>query len=154
MENIKGIVAALCFVSAGIYGVRNIVSDTALRRKAEVILKMVFAVILISPFVNGTFSFELPEFSEYELSEYSFSQDEYESELIRQSSENISQVLAEQITASGTACGKVVAEVNISEDGSIIISKVIVEADDFEKAADVVKSCLGEATEVVNGYSG
>ena len=64
MENIKGIVAALCFVSAGIYGVRNIVSDTALSRKAEVILKMVFAVILISPFVNGTFSFELPEFSE------------------------------------------------------------------------------------------
>lgn len=154
MDNIKGIVAALCFVSAGIYGIRNIVSDTALSQKVEVILKMIFAVILISPFINSTFSFEMPVISEYELSDYSFSQDEYESELIRQSSENISQVLAEQIAASGTVCEKVKAEVNISEEGSIIISKVIVETDDFEKAADVVKSCLGEATEVVNGYSG
>lgn len=154
MDNIKGIVSALCFVSAGIYGIRNIVSDTALSQKVEVILKMIFAVILISPFINGTFSFEMPVLSEYELSDYSFSQDEYESELIRLSSENISQVLSEQIAASGTVCEKVKAEINISEEGSIIISKVIVEADDFEKAADVVKSCLGEATEVVNGYSG
>ena len=152
MENIKGIAAALCFVSAGIYGVRYLVSDSALCRKAEVILKMIFAAVLISPFVNGKFSFELPELSDYEIAEYSFSRDEYESELTRQASENISQVLTGQITASGTICEKVTAEVNISEDGSIIISKVIIEADDFEKAADIVKSCLGGTTEVVNGY--
>ena len=40
-----------------------------------------------------------------------------------------------------------------TDDSSIIISKVIVSADDFAKAAEVIRSTLGAETEVINADS-
>ena len=154
MDEMKSIVASVCMVSAGICTVRSLLTDSVLRERAELLLKMVFIVVLINPFVRRNFSFELPELSDYELSDYSYSRERYEEELIKQASENISQILMEQITAAGIVCENISAEINISDDGSIIISRVTIKADDMEKAEDIVKSCLGSGTEVLNGYSG
>ena len=154
MDGMKSIAMSVCLVSAGICTIRSLLSGSVLRERAEVLLKMVFIVVLINPFVRGTFSFELPELTDYELSEYSYSREESERELIQQASENISQVLLEQITAAGIVCENISAEVNISDDGSIIISKVTIMTDDFEKAEKIVGRCLGSEMEVLNGYSG
>ena len=75
----------------------------------------------------------------------------YNEELKRQSAENISSVLRDQIAAAGINCDKIEIDVNISEDSIISISKVIITADDFEAAASIVRSSVGSETEVVNG---
>lgn len=153
METIKSTVSSVCIVSAGLFAVRCLIADQTLRIRAETILKMIFALVLISPFVRGGFSIELPELTEYELADNSFSRQAYMAELAKQTAENIQQVLMEQINASGVKCENISADVNISEDGSIFISKVTVRADDPEMAADIVRNCLGSDTEVINEYS-
>ncbi|MBQ1659897.1 MAG: hypothetical protein II059_08670 [Clostridia bacterium] len=75
----------------------------------------------------------------------------YNEELRRQTSYNVSEVLLEQIRSRNIDCSKIETYVNILEDGSITISKVTIIADDFKGAEKIVKNCLGEETEVVNG---
>lgn len=152
METIRNTAVSICIVSAGIFAVRSIIADQSLRSRAETLLKMLFAIVLITPFLRGDLSLELPELTQYELAEQGFSQELYESELAKQTAENVSQVLKEQIQASGIVCENISAEVNISEDGSIIISKVTVRADAPERAAEIIRNCLGNDTEVINGY--
>ena len=80
-----------------------------------------------------------------------YSQELYNNEICRQTAENISSILSEQINNAGIICTEINTEVNISDDNSIFISKVIISADDFEKAEKIIKNNVGSNTEVVNG---
>ena len=57
----------------------------------------------------------------------------------------------EQIKASGIKCEEIKVSVNISETNSIDINSITVSADNYEAAADVIRSSLGAETEVRNG---
>ena len=151
MIEISETVQSVCILSAGICAVRYIVGGTALAEQMGFILKMIFMIVLVLPFASGKITFELPETADYEYAEYGLTQAEYEDELKRQTAENVSQVLSEQISAGGIICRKIETEVNISEDGSIIINKVIVSADNFSKAEEIIRNSLGTETEVING---
>ena len=150
MEGFRNSVMAVCIVSAVISVVGSLVSGSQLRNQVKLILELVLAVTVISPFVNGKSSLELPETGLYEDMDYSYSMEIYNESLKQTASRNISAVLMEQITASGINCEKVDAEVNISEDGSISISRVKISADNFRGAADIVRTCLGAETEVID----
>ena len=69
----------------------------------------------------------------------------------KQTEKNISDVLAEQISAAGINCGEILTEVNISEDFSISINRVTVKTDDFFGAERIIRETLGSSTEVING---
>ena len=75
----------------------------------------------------------------------------YDNELARQTGENISNVLMTQLKAAGIAVEKIRTDVNISTDGSISINKVIVETEEPEAAARLIRNSLGQETEVING---
>lgn len=151
MENFTSAVRTVCIVSAGICLVRNMTGGTKLKTHMELLLKLIFALVLLAPIVKGGIELELPDFSSYSGGGYSFSPELYDSELIRQTSENIAEVLRTQIEAAGLSCDKITAEVNISESGSISINRVIISSEDFEAAAQIIRSSLGAETEVVNG---
>ena len=148
MENFKSTAAAICFVSAGICAVRSLVSGSVLRQKMELILKMVFAIVMLSHIINGFANIDLPNLSSYELTDYGYSQEKYQLELSRQSSINISEALRQQLVSNGINCEKISADVNISEDGGINITKVTVSSDDNDGAAAIIRNCLGADTEV------
>lgn len=149
--DINETIRSVCILSGGICAVRHIVGETGFAEQIEFILKLILMIFIVSPFVSGGISFELPEITNYEYVEYGVTQAGYEDELKVQTAENVSQVLLEQVSAANVICEKIDTEVNISDDGSIIISKVIVSADDFEKAAEIIRNTLGSETEVVNG---
>ncbi len=149
--DINETIRSVCILSGGICAVRHIVGETGFAEQIEFILKLILMIFIVSPFVSGGISFELPEITNYEYVEYGVTQAEYEDELKVQTAENVSQVLLEQVSAANVICEKIDTEVNISDDGSIIISKVIVSADDFAKAAEIIRNTLGSETEVVNG---
>ena len=153
MDALKSAVLSVCILSAGIWAVRELTAVSVLRKRMELILKMVFVIVLLTPFVKGGFEVQLPELSDRELLENNCSREAYKSALAEQTADNISQVLQQQIQASGIKCSKVSVDVNISDDGSIIITKVTVNADNFEKSAEIIKGCLGNETEVVYGYT-
>lgn len=151
MENFTSAVRAVCIVSAGICLIKNMTGGTKLKTHMELLLKLIFALVLLAPLVKGGIGLELPDFSGFSGGGQSYSTELYDNELIRQTSENISEVLQAQIEAAGLSCDKIVTEVNISEDSSISISRVIISSEQFEAAAEIIRSSLGAETEVVNG---
>ena len=154
MEEIKTSVMAVCAVSAGICLVENLFSVEKFRTQFTLLLRLILVAVIINPFIKGGFEFNLTGGETFELSDYGYSRDLYLNELKRQSEENISEVLKELIVSAGIECEKVYADVNISEDLSIIINRVTLYTEDFLKSAEIVKNTLGNSTEVVNGNYG
>ena len=150
MEHLKNSAAAICVVSAGVCLIGGLTSGTRLRKQMKVLLDLIFAAVIISPFISGGLDLELPSPEEYDISGFGEASAIYNDALRKQISYNISEVLLGQINSSGIACYKIETDVNISDDGSISINRVILIADDFEKAAEIVRSSLGQDTEVVN----
>lgn len=149
MEDFKNAVMAVCIVSAGVCMIENMVSGTKLKSQMKLLLNLTVASVLIASFTKGGISFELPDFPSYDADEYSYSV--YSEEMCRQTAENISGILLEHLSAAGINCSKIETEVNISDDNSIFISKVTISADDFGKAAEIIRNSIGSDTEVING---
>lgn len=149
MEDFKNAVMAVCIVSAGICMIENMVTATKLKSQMKLLLNLTVATVLIASFTKGGISFELPDFPSYDADEYSYSL--YSEEMCRQTAENISGILLEQLSAAGINCSKIETEVNISDDNSIFISKVTISADDFGKATEIIRNSIGSDTEVING---
>lgn len=149
MENVKSAVMAVCIVSAAKCLIGNIASASKLKNQLAMVLNLLLAVVMVSPFASGISGFELPEISDYEL-EYDYSGDIYAEVLAEQTAVNIESVLMEQILSSGIPCEKIEVEINISPDYSISISRVTVTSEDFQAAAEIVRKSLGDGTEVVN----
>ena len=150
MEEIKSSVMAICAASAAVCIVESLVSGTKLKNQMKLILDLILITVIAAPFIRGAVEFDLSEFRAYDTPDYEYSRELYNEELRRQTSYNVSEVLLEQISAAGIRCDKIETEVNISDDGSISITKVTLIADNFEKAADIIRKSLGEETEVVN----
>ena len=148
MEDFKNAVMAICIVSAGVCMIENMVSGTRLKSQMKFLLNLTVITVLIASFTKGSLNFEIPDIQS-EDTEYS--QELYNNEICRQTAENISSILSEQINNAGIICTEINTEVNISDDNSIFISKVIISADDFEKAEKIIKNNVGSNTEVVNG---
>lgn len=151
MENFIAAVRAVCYVSVGICIVQSITDGTRLRSQAGFIMKLVFAVTVTAPIVSGVFNIELPDLSAFDRTDYSYTSEIYENELRNQLSENISAVLREQLSSAGITTEKIHTEVNISEDGSININRVIISTSDFEASAEIIRGSIGQETEVING---
>jgi biopolymer transport protein ExbD len=151
MENFVAAVRAVCFVSVGICIIQSITDGTRLRGAADLILKLIFAFTVTAPIVSGAFEIELPDLSAFDSTDYSYSTEIYENELCTQVSENISSVLREQLKAAGINAEKIDTEVNISQDGSISINRVIISTSDFEASAKIIRGSIGQETEVING---
>ena len=151
MDDLALTIKGICIASAGIFLMENLVGGTRLKNQMKLLMKLVLAILIIYPFVKEGCEFEMPEISAFEQQDFSDMTAIYNEELKRQSAENISSVLRDQIAAAGINCDKIEIDVNISEDSIISISKVIITADDFEAAASIVRSSVGSETEVVNG---
>ena len=151
MEEIKAAVKAACAVSAGICIMENLTSGTKFGGQIKLMLNLILAAVLISPFVRGVDNMNLPAVNDFDLSEYGYSADIYSEELKKQTEKNISDVLREQISAVGIYCGEIRTEVNISEDFSISINRVTVKTDDFSEAEKIIRETLGGGMEVING---
>ena len=151
MEDLKNAVMAVCIISAGVCMIENMVSGTRLKTQMKFLLNLTVVTVLVASFTKGGIAFEMPDFSEYGKQDYGISQEVYNNEICRQTAENVSSVIAEQLTASGINCTEIQTEVNISDDNSIFISKVIISADDFVTAVGIIRNIIGNSAEVVNG---
>ncbi len=151
MNDFTASVKCICIASAAIFLIENLIGGTRLKNQMKLLMKLVFAIVLIYPFAKGGYDLELPEVNSYEYQDFTGISELYSAELIKQTSDNISEVLRRQITASGINCSEIETEVNISEDNVISINRVIITADDFDAAAEIVRNSVGSETEVIDG---
>lgn len=150
-DNLMASVRSVCCVSAGIYLLRLITDGTRLKDQAAFVLKLVFAVVFATAVIKGYREFRLPEISGYEAADYSTAAEIYRNEVAKKAAENISDILYSQLKAAGIDIKEIKTEVNISEDGSIDISRVIISSADPAAAEELIRKSLGQGTEVING---
>ena len=124
---------------------------TRLKAQAAFVFKLVFAVAAAGAVLRVSRGFELPEIKQYEAADYSYADEIYRKELEKKAAGNISEVLYSQLKAAGIDIGEITAEINISQDGSIDISRVIISSSDPSAAAELIRRSLGQETEVING---
>ena len=148
--DIKAAVLAVCAVSAAKSLIGQTSGSVKMKGQLRLILDILLALVITAPFVSGFADFSLPDISAYELSDSSYAQELYDCALAERTASNVSDILTEQLAAAGIGCGKITAEVNILSDGSISISRVTVNTEDIEGAAEVIHNTLGDETEVVN----
>lgn len=141
----------ICFLAVCICLLQMLTDGTRLKAQAAFVYKLVFAAVLAGTVLKLCSGFELPEITQYEAGDYSSAAEVYRTELERKAGENISDVLYSQLRAAGIDIENITAEVNISEDGSIDISKVIISSSDPLAAAELICRSLGQETEVING---
>jgi hypothetical protein len=150
-DNMLKAVRSICYVSVGIFLLRLVTDGTKLKKQAAFVMKLVFAVVFASTVIRGFNEFEFPEIGQYEASDYSQAANRYRQEVAEKAAENISDVLRSQLEAAGIDVKELQTEINISEDGSIDISRVIVSSADPAAAAELIRKSLGHETEVING---
>ena len=143
-------VRGICLLSAGIFILRMLSDGTKLGSQAEFVFKLIFMLVTVTSLTKGIKSIELPDISRYESYVNIEASDIYREELERQTAENIADVLMSQLTAAGIEAEKLKAEVNISDDGSISINRVIIRTADPADAEELIRRSLGQETEVVN----
>lgn len=151
MENVTIYVKAVCVTAVGICIVSHITEGTRLRSQAEFIYRLIFAIVVAGLIFNGRKQIELPDLSSFDSNEFSFSTEVYDNAVAEQTASNISDILLSQLNAAAILVDDIVTEVNISEDSGISINRVIIRTADFERAAEIIRSSLGQETEVVNG---
>lgn len=151
MEGLKSAILSICAVSMLVCVIEWLVSGTRLKNQVKFLLRVILIVTVFAAFVGGLSGLDFPELPDMDESDISYAESAYKQEFIRQTEANIDSVLAQQLEAAGVGFSKIETNVNISETNSISISSVTVSADDFEKAAEIIRSSLGEETEVQNG---
>ena len=151
MDGLRAAVLAVCAVSAARCVIGSIVSVTKLKNQVMLLLDMLLALLLITPFVQGISGFTMPELPEFEMPGYVMENDAYTKALEAETEKSISDVLCRQLDAAGINYSFLVTDVNILADYSISISSVTITAEDFEAAALIVKNSLGYETEVIRG---
>ena len=154
MEGFRYAVSAVCIVSAAACLIGNLTAGTKMHKQMKLILDLLIAVVTVMPFAKGTAAFVMPEICSGSAPDSSFALELYNSSLSRMTAENVGSVLRAQIGAAGIECGNIEINVNISEEGSIFISRVTLDCGNFDAAAEIVRNSLGKETEVVNGNTG
>lgn len=153
MKELTSAAGGVCAVSVLICVLRMISGATRLKSQAEFIMKLILGIAVAAVFTDGISDFELPETFIGSGTDYSIMSQVGEEEVAARAEENISEVLRGQLRAAGIDAEKIRTEVNILQDGSITISKVVISTEDIEAAAAIIRSSLGQETEVVNGNS-
>ena len=151
MKELTSAAGGVCAVSALICVLRMISGGTRLKSQAELLMKLILGMAVAAVFTDGISDFELPEAFSGSGTDYSIMSQVCDEEVAARAGENISEVLRGQLCAAGIDAEKIRTEVNILQDGSITISRVVISTEDIEAAAAVIRSSLGQETEVVNG---
>lgn len=153
MEDITTAVRAVCVMAAGICIISHLTEGTRLRSQAEFVYRLVFAIVVAGLIFSSSKKIELPDLSVFDSNEFSFSTEAYDNAVAEQTASNISDILLSQLCAAGITVDDIVTEVHISEESGISINRVIIRTADFERAAEIIRSSLGQETEVINGNS-
>ena len=152
--DLKTIIIAVCVLSAAKSLIGQMSGGLKIKGQLKLILDIIFALVITTPFISGFNDIQLPELSNYEVDDYEVAQRIFNEALAEKTASNVCDILTEQITSQGLKCDKITVDVNILNDGCISINRVTVRTSDIENVEEVIRNTLGVETEVVNEVIG
>lgn len=144
-------ILSVCIISLLINVLENMTNDMKLGKQVKFILSLILLAVIFSPFSTTDLFSELPAFSVID-DVATYSDELYNEEIQVQVSENVSEVLKDELEKNGISFDFIETDVNISDTDGISINKVKISTDNFSDAERIIKENLGEETEVINEY--
>lgn len=145
MELLKKVILSSCFLSVVISLADSIKPGERFARQ----LKLIFSLIFISGFVtsaaNGNFNFDLPVAADVgELENYNDMSDAADKAMMYSAEQSVIDEIKRILTAQGISFEKITVNINMDENGGIIINEIGYCGMEYERACNIIRSNLGE----------
>lgn len=153
MSSFSSLIGVACFVSLAISFIDMICPEKKFDKQLKVIFSLIFVIAVINPFIKGEIDFDFPEF-DMVSSDISFEKERYSDEVIKQIEKNIENGLKNDLAEKELYPEEIFVSVNISDNNSISISKVVFYTENSETEEKIyteIRKILGEETEIIRG---
>ena len=147
---LKGVVFSACAAAVGISLIDMLYPENRFGKQMRFIFSAVFIIVLATPLVSGELKLD-PQSAEIAASSVKTDEKVVGSYFKASVEKNIALSLTKRLAAAGINTKKISVSINIAEDESISITKVIFipeNAADFSEAAALMQNELGECVEI------
>ena len=139
MEFMKTIIFTSCILTVAITIAGNIKSGEKFSRQLNLIFSLVFSAGVLTSVVKTGINFEIPDLSgEVYADEYSDLQKNADNAVKVETESRTNVIIEDLLRKNKISFEKITTDINIEQDGSIVINRIDYEGDDFERAKRVI----------------
>ena len=153
MSAFSSFIGLACFVSLAISFIDMICPEKKFEKQLRVIFSLVFIISVATPVIKGDIIIDFPEI-DMVSSDISIEKEQYDDEVIKQIEHNVAEGLYNELLYKNLCIEEILVSVNISDNNSISISKVIFYTENSETEEEIyseIRKILGEETEIIRG---
>ncbi|MBP0960435.1 MAG: stage III sporulation protein AF [Oscillospiraceae bacterium] len=153
MSAFSSVIGITCFVSLAISFVDMICPEKKFEKQLKVIFSLIFVISVAMPFLKGNIILDFPEI-DIVSADVSLENQHYNDEIIKQIEKNVEEGLQNELLVKNLHTEEISVNVNISDNNSISISKVIFYTKNSETEEEIyseIRKILGDETEIIRG---
>lgn len=143
MERFSGWAVAVCAAAIVCAVLRPLFPDSALGRQGRLLLSCLFLCVLLSPLSGGDWSVNVPTFTSEESLDSAALTARMRQQTVAQVNEALLRTVNQSLAVYGWNVQKVVTDMDIAEDGSISMGRILLYVDeDTAKRATAVRQVV------------
>ena len=150
MDKLSEFVKTGCFAAIAFFIIENLISVTTIKGQMKFLLSLIFITLTASFFSGVDFKSISFEQNLWDNESYAASAEMCNTLLEKQISDNLSEVIGDELNNAGIKNSRLDFEINISQTNCIDISKVIINTMQYTDAENILRSRLGEEVEIIN----
>lgn len=153
MSVFSSVIGLACFVSLAISLVDMICPEKKFEKQLKVIFSLLFVISVATPFLKGDIILDFPEI-DIASADISVESKRYDDTIIKEIEQNVEKGLRDELISKNLYTKEISVSVNISDNNSISISKVIFYTENSEMDEEIyseIRKILGEETEIIRG---
>ena len=153
MSVFSSVIGLACFVSLAISLVDMICPEKKFEKQLKVIFSLLFVISVATPFLKGDIILDFPEI-DIVSADISVESKRYDDTIIKEIEQNVEKGLRDELISKNLYTKEISVNVNISDNNSISISKVIFYIENSEMEEEIyseIRKILGEETEIIRG---
>jgi hypothetical protein len=153
MEGLRQWAVAVCAAAVVCTLLSRLFPESRLGQQGRMLLPCLFLCVLLTPISGGSSSVKLPDFTALESADSAGLAAQMQGQLAAQVNETLLKMVNQSLSGYGWSAKKVVADMDIGEDGSIQMGQITLYVDEkvARRAAavrQVAEKRLGTAVEV------
>lgn len=145
MELLKRVILTACFLSTAITIADSVKPGEKFSRQLRLIFSMIFITGTAAAVLSSDISPELPALAlDPEPGNYKSVEEAADKAVSSAAEKSVNDMICRILTAKGISFEKIDVVINMNEDGSIDINEIGYCGSEYEKAAEAVKSGVGD----------
>ena len=130
MEGLRTWAVAVCTVAIVCTLVDRLFPDTGLGWQGKLLLPCVFLCVLLSPLSGGVFTVKLPDLTADKPLDSAALTARMRQQTVQLINEKLLQIVNQSLSSYGWSAKKVMADMDIAEDGSISMGQIVLYVDE------------------------